>query len=69
MRIGFYTWDGCVHPTPAVARAVVVARAALERMGHTVSSLHGFQFITTFVKNIFYELQMVYTITNVYCLT
>ncbi|XP_041359121.1 fatty-acid amide hydrolase 1-like [Gigantopelta aegis] len=36
LKIGFYTWDGGVQTVPSNVRAVQVAKAALERMGHTV---------------------------------
>nr|KAG5703230.1 hypothetical protein BaRGS_034141 [Batillaria attramentaria] len=36
LRIGYYTWDGVLPPVPAVARAVHVARKALESLGHTL---------------------------------
>lgn len=35
LRIGWYDYDGFQQPTPACARAVRVAKAALEAKGHT----------------------------------
>ncbi|XP_041359125.1 vitamin D3 hydroxylase-associated protein-like isoform X2 [Gigantopelta aegis] len=57
LRVGFYTWDGCIHPTPAVARAVMVAKSALEKMGHTVVEFKPPRareaFIEIFLKTMF----------------
>ena len=36
LRIGWYVDDGFQAPTPACARAVAVAREALEAQGHTL---------------------------------
>ncbi|XP_076441031.1 vitamin D3 hydroxylase-associated protein-like [Babylonia areolata] len=36
LRIGYYTWDGNLHPVPMVCRAVREAKAALEALGHTL---------------------------------
>ncbi|EYC43757.1 hypothetical protein Y032_0481g2249 [Ancylostoma ceylanicum] len=38
LRIGFYTHDGFVTPTPANQRAVLEAKQILEDLGHTVVS-------------------------------
>ncbi|XP_076440415.1 fatty-acid amide hydrolase 1-like [Babylonia areolata] len=40
LRIGYYTWDGNLHPVPVVCRAVREAKAALEALGHTVVEFH-----------------------------
>ena len=37
LKIGFYVHDGYVKPVPACQRAVLMAKAALESRGHTVS--------------------------------
>ena len=37
MRIGFYVTDGFYQAVPACQRAVLLAKAALESRGHTVS--------------------------------
>lgn len=38
LRIGFYTTDGYIKAVPACERAVLMAKAALEKRGHTVSN-------------------------------
>ena len=38
LRIGFYLTDGFVQAVPACERAVLMAKAALEKRGHTVST-------------------------------
>ena len=37
LRIGYYVNDGLTKATPACERAVLVAKTALEKMGHEVS--------------------------------
>lgn len=36
LRVGFYVHDGYVKPVPACQKAVLMAKAALEKRGHTV---------------------------------
>ncbi|PIO53260.1 hypothetical protein TELCIR_25412, partial [Teladorsagia circumcincta] len=36
LRIGFYTTDGFITPTPANQRAVLEAKKILEDLGHTL---------------------------------
>ena len=36
LKIGYYVYDGCTRCVPAVERAVMLAKAALETLGHTV---------------------------------
>jgi fatty acid amide hydrolase len=39
LRIGYYTYDGFIQAVPAMVRGVEVAKAALEKQGHTVSGI------------------------------
>lgn len=39
LRIGYYDHDGHIPPLPGVKRGLNEAKAALERMGHTVSTV------------------------------
>ena len=36
LKIGYYVYDDCIRCVPAVERGVMLAKATLEKLGHTV---------------------------------
>ncbi|RUS89418.1 hypothetical protein EGW08_002791 [Elysia chlorotica] len=50
LKIGYYVYDDCTHCVPAVERAVMLAKATLEKLGHTLVEIKPYKAFYAFTK-------------------
>ncbi|GFO19051.1 fatty-acid amide hydrolase 1 [Plakobranchus ocellatus] len=50
LKIGYYVYDECTRCVPAVERAVMLAKATLQRLGHTLVEIKPYKVLYAFSK-------------------
>ncbi|RUS89419.1 hypothetical protein EGW08_002792, partial [Elysia chlorotica] len=50
LKIGYYVYDDCTRCVPAVERAVMLAKATLEKLGHTLVEIKPYKAFYAFIK-------------------